>query len=99
MPGTIEHDASPVPLVEGPHLDSIPKEVGVMLIAAGIGGILLPGPIGAPILVLGGAVFFPNLFRKLDRGLAKRFPKLHREGMKQVNRFLRDLEKRYPTRS
>ena len=28
---------------------TLPREVGILLIAAGIGGILLPGPIGTPL--------------------------------------------------
>ena len=31
----------------------LPREVGVLLIVAGMGGILLPGPVGSPFLLLG----------------------------------------------
>jgi uncharacterized membrane protein YbaN (DUF454 family) len=79
--------------------ESLPKEAGIFLILVGIGGILLPGPVGTPFLILGGLVFFPRAFRKLDEGLQKRFPKSHRQGMKQVRRFAVDLERRYPTHS
>ena len=78
-------------------LESLPKEVGVLLIVAGIGGVLLPGPIGTPFLIVGGVVLFPKVFRKLDQKFQGRFPKLHQEGMKQVRRFVVDLERRYPT--
>jgi hypothetical protein len=78
-------------------LDALPKEVGVLLIVVGLGGILLPGPVGSPFLLLGGVVLFPKVFRKLDDKFQKRFPKLHQEGMKQVRRFVVDLERRYPT--
>ena len=80
----------------GVMLEALPKEVGVLLIVVGLGGILLPGPVGSPFLILGGVVLFPKAFRKLDSGFQRRFPKLHREGMKQVRRFVVDLEKRYP---
>jgi hypothetical protein len=77
-------------------LNSLPKEVGVLLIVVGLGGILLPGPVGSPFLILGGVVLFPKAFRRLDSSFQKHFPKLHREGLKQVHRFVVDLEKRYP---
>jgi hypothetical protein len=81
----------------GAGLETLPKEVGVLLIVAGVGGVLLPGPVGAPFLVLGGLILFPKAFRKVDRGFASRFPRLYREGMKQVLRFVTDLERRYPS--
>jgi hypothetical protein len=81
------------------RLDSLPKELGVLFVVAGIGGILLPGPIGAPFLVVGGVVLWPKLFHNMERGFEKRFPRIHREGMKQLKRFVVDLEKRYPSKS
>jgi hypothetical protein len=80
-------------------LESLPKEFGVLMIVAGIGGVLLPGPVGAPFLILGGLLLFPKTFKKVDEGFANKFPRLHREGMKQVYRFVKDLERRYPTAS
>jgi hypothetical protein len=78
-------------------LGSLPKEAGLFLLLIGIGGVLLPGPIGTPFVILSGAVFFPKFFRKLDDGIQRRFPKSHRQGMKQVQRFVVDLERRYPS--
>jgi hypothetical protein len=78
-------------------LESLPKEVGVLLIVAGIGGLLLPGPIGTPFLVIGGVVLFPRTFRKVDQSMKKRFPKFYLQGVRQVHRFVVDLERRYPT--
>jgi hypothetical protein len=78
-------------------LEKLPKEIGILLIVAGIGGILLPGPVGAPFLILGGLTLFPSTFRGLDHRMQERFPKLHKEGMRQVRRFVDDLERRYPT--
>jgi hypothetical protein len=89
-------------LLSGPEadpfrLEALPTEMGVLLIVAGIGGVLLPGPVGTPFLILGGLVLFPDAFRKIDQGFASKFPKIHRQGMKQVKRFVVDLERRYPT--
>jgi hypothetical protein len=73
----------------------LPKELGVMLITAGIVGFILPGP-GTPAIVAGGLVLWPKAFGKLESWLERAHPKLHREGMQQINRFLTDLQKRYP---
>jgi hypothetical protein len=83
--------------IDDDEIKELPKEVGILLLVMGIGGILLPGPVGAPFLVLGGLTLFPSTFRGLDRRMKKRFPKMHKEGMRQVRRFIHDLERRYPT--
>jgi hypothetical protein len=78
------------------RIEHMPKEVGVLLIVAGIGGILLPGPVGSPFLVLGAVVLWPRAFRGVEALFEKRFPKFHHQSMRQITRFLDDLEKRYP---
>ena len=78
-------------------IEKLPPEVGILLIVVGVGGLLLPGPIGTPFLLLGGLTLFPSAFRGLDRGMRRRFPKAHRDGMRHVRRFLHDLERRYPS--
>ena len=86
------------PGVEQPdlkRLEELPKEVGVMLIAAGIVGLVMPGP-GTPALIAGGLVLWPGAFRKLELWLEQRHPAVHHRSMKQIGRFLDDLEKRYP---
>ena len=78
------------------RLDGLPTELGVLLVVAGIGGILLPGPVGTPFLIAGGVVLWPSAFRRLEICVHKRFPRFHREGMKQMKHFITDLERRYP---
>ena len=75
---------------------AIPPEVGILLIVSGIGGILLPGPVGTPFLILGCITLWPRAFRQTGKYFEKRFPKMHSHGVKQINRFLDDLEERYP---
>ena len=77
----------------------MPTEVGVLLIVSGIGGILLPGPVGTPFLVLGCLMLWPKAFHGLGICLESHFPKMHHHGVKQINRFLDDLEQRYPPRN
>jgi hypothetical protein len=77
------------------RIKDLPKEVGVMLITAGIVGFILPGP-GTPAIIAGGLVLWPNAFGKLETWLEQAHPKVHKKGMQQINRFLSDLQKRYP---
>jgi hypothetical protein len=78
------------------RIKDLPKEVGVLLIVAGIGGILLPGPVGTPFLVLGGVMLWPRAFEGLEIFVEKRFPRLHHQSVRQIKRFLDDLDRRYP---
>jgi hypothetical protein len=62
---------------------------------AGLIGVVLPGP-GAPALVAGGLMLWPGAFGKVERWMQRRFPVAHRKGIGHINRFLSDLERRYP---
>ena len=75
---------------------AIAQEVGALLIVSGIAGILLPGPVGTPLLILGCVMIWPKAFRRMDQFFAKRFPRTHHLGALQSARFLSDLERRYP---
>jgi hypothetical protein len=77
------------------NIKDLPKEVGVMLLTAGILGFILPGP-GTPAIIAGGLVLWPEAFGKLESWLERSHPRAHEHGMRQINRFLNDLEKRYP---
>lgn len=77
-------------------LGKLPPEIGTMLIAIGIAGILLPGPIGTPMLIAGALVYWPQTFAPIERALAKRCPGIHREGVIQIKRFISDLNRRFP---
>jgi hypothetical protein len=82
----------------GPVTDPrvVVREVGVLLIVSGIAGILLPGPVGTPLLILGCVMIWPKAFERIDLCLARRFPRAHHLGVLQSTRFLSDLERRYP---
>ncbi len=103
-----ESDPSPAPASEaaqeppgGPEpvpgvaVTPPPRELGVMLVSAGLIGVVLPGP-GVPALVAGGLILWPKGFGKAERWLRSRFPEAHRKGIGHINRFLTDLERRYP---
>jgi hypothetical protein len=78
------------------RIETLPKEIGVLLLIAGVGGLILPGPVGTPFLILGGLVLWPRAFKGVETRFERRFPKLHHQGMRQITRFLDDLERRYP---
>ena len=78
------------------RIKQLPRELGVMLISVGVAGFVLPGVLGTPALIAGGLVLWPGAFGRLENWFARRKPELHRQGMKQIARFLDDLERRYP---
>ena len=80
---------------EVPELHALPKDIGVVLLSAGVIGFVMPGP-GTPAIIAGGLVLWPKRFGKAEVWFRGRIPSAHREGMRQVQRFLADLERRYP---
>lgn len=78
------------------RIEELPREVGVMLLSVGALGFVLPAMAGTPALLAGGLVLWPRTFGRVDRWLQRRYPVIHREGMRQVSRYLDDLERRYP---
>ena len=77
-------------------LNSLPPEIGILLITVGIIGLVLPGPIGTPFFIAGGLALWPRGFSKVEHWFERKYPKMHDGGMRQIERFLVDLEKRYP---
>jgi len=78
------------------RLEKLPPEIGVLLFVIGTAGILLPGPVGSPFLIAGGVALWPSAFRKAEDWLERVSPRLYDEGIRQLERFLADLERRYP---
>ncbi|MDR3620100.1 MAG: hypothetical protein P4L85_12175 [Paludisphaera borealis] len=78
------------------RIEDLPKEVGVMLMTVGVLGMALPGVVGGPALIAGGLVLWPKTFGRVESWFERRFPKAHLHSMQQINRYLDDLEKRFP---
>jgi hypothetical protein len=81
------------------RIRKLPPEVGVVLMGVGVLGIILPGPMGTPLVLAGGLVLMPRAFNSTERWVARTFPAMHRVGMKYVDRFIDDFERRYPPKS
>ena len=78
------------------RIRKLPKDVGWLLFTAGIVGLVVPGVIGTPFLVLGSLMLWPKSKKKAELWLSGQSPKAFAGSMKQINRFLDDLEQRYP---
>lgn len=78
------------------RLESLPREVGVLLVTIGVMGVALPGLVGTPALLAGGLLLWPRGFRSVDGWLRRRCPGIHRHGSDQLLRYLDDMERRYP---
>ncbi len=90
-PEEIRQDEAVVERVE--HLA---KDVAWVLIAAGVIGVVMPGVLGTPFLIAGAAALWPGNRKRLEQWRQGHSPKFFHGGMRQINRFLDDLERRYP---
>lgn len=79
-------------------IKNLPTPVGLLLLGLGVVGVILPGPMGAPLVVAGGLVLAPRTFTKVEKYFQRRFPQFHEAGLAIVERYVEDLEKRYPTK-
>lgn len=78
------------------RIQKLPRDIGWLLVTAGLVGVVMPGVLGVPFLVLGGLILVPATHRRAERWLTGHSPKVFRGSIRQINRFLNDLERRYP---
>jgi hypothetical protein len=78
------------------QIRNLPPELAVLLMSVGVFGFVLPGVIGTPALIAGGLALWPKTFNRLESWFEKRCPVVHRQSLKQLGRFLMDLDRRYP---
>ena len=78
------------------RIEQLPREAGWMLVTAGTVGLLVPGFLGTPFLFAGAFILVPGGSRLLARWAGSNPPKFVHSAMRQINRFLDDLERRYP---
>jgi hypothetical protein len=84
-------DESAVHELTAVDVEQLPKEAGWLLITAGIVGLVVPGVLGTPFLLAGAVVLAPGGTKLLSRWAGH-------SGMRQIGRFLDNLERRYPRR-
>jgi uncharacterized membrane protein YbaN (DUF454 family) len=73
------------------RVEQLPKEAGWLLITAGVVGLVVPGVLGTPFLLAGAVVLAPGGSKLLSRWAGH-------SAIRQIGRFLDDLERRYPRR-
>ena len=78
------------------RLDRLTTEVGWLLVTAGVIGVIMPGIPGMPFLLVGALVVTPGGSKLLSRWAGNKPPRFVNGAMKQLGRFLDDLERRYP---
>ena len=71
-------------------------EVGWVLVSAGVIGMIVPGILGTPFLLMGAFALWPGNRKRVEKWRQGHSPKFFHGSMKQINRFLDDLERRYP---
>jgi hypothetical protein len=97
--GTPPIDPPPETSETARRIERLPTEVGVLLLTAGIINGMLPpppGPFDMTIIISGGVVLWPRGFRAIEGWAGRHFPKAHLAGMRFLDRYLDDLERRYP---
>ena len=80
-------------------IERLPMGVGVLLMATGLTTGMLPpppGPFDMTLILSGCLVLWPRGLRALARWAEKRSPTAHCASMGFLDRFLADLERRYP---
>jgi hypothetical protein len=78
------------------RIEQLTTETGWLLITAGMVGVVVPGVVGLPFLLAGAVVVTPGGTKLLARWAGDNPPRIVRGAMKQIGRFLDDLERRYP---
>jgi hypothetical protein len=78
------------------RIEHFPREFGWLMVYVGVLGVVLPGIIGFPFVIAGGAVLVPGGRKWLSRWAARKPGRLVRASVKQIIRMADDLERRYP---
>jgi hypothetical protein len=89
-------DGPTVVAVSSDQTIAIPREMAGLLMTVGVAGVLLPGLVGTPFLLLGGLSLWPNGLSPIECWFRRRCPRLHREGVWQLHVFLDNFHRRFP---
>lgn len=81
------------------RLTEMSSDIAWLLVGAGVAGIILPGVLGTPFFVVGVLVLLPGRAARIERWRKKYSSSIAMNiAMKQINRFLDDIDNRYPRR-
>ena len=61
-------------------IEKLPRDIGLLLVGVGILGVLLPGVIGTPVLLVGGLILWPKAFHVVEL----RFPPIHEQDSQRL---------------
>lgn len=86
----LPQDGSAVDELTAVRVEQLPKDAGWLLITAVV-GLVVPGVLGTPFLLAGALILAPGGTKLLSRWVGH-------SGMRQIGRFLDNLERRYPGR-
>jgi hypothetical protein len=75
---------------------NLPRDVGWMMMSVGVVGVILPGLPGTPFLLAAVAVLAPGGPQLLTRWAGRKPKGFVHAGLKQIGRWLDDLDRRYP---
>lgn len=91
-------EAAAADLLGDERLRQLPRDVGWMLFGVGFAGFVAPGIFGLPFMVAGGMILWPQTASRVQSmiGVRSQSPAA-KAGMKQIARFLDDLERRFPS--
>jgi hypothetical protein len=96
MDGRLKTTDAQASAPDGKPLRMLPKESGVALMGFGIVGVLMLDPVDIVFVLAGALVFTPQLFHRTEHWVQARFPSMHRQGRRHIDRFIDDFERRYP---
>ena len=78
------------------RIERLPRDMAWMMVFVGVLGVALPGIIGTPFLIAGVAMLAPGGPKTLLRWADREPTGFMHTGLKQMGRWLDDLERRYP---
>jgi hypothetical protein len=79
------------------RIEKFPRELGWLMVYVGVLGVVLPGVIGFPFVIAGGAVLAPGGRKWLSRWVGRHPGRFVRAGLSQITRLADDIERRYPS--
>jgi len=78
------------------RVEHLSREAGWLLVYVGVLGLIVPGIFGAPFLLAGAAVLTPGGPKLMSRWFGRNPPRIVHSSLKQISRFLDDVDRRYP---